>query len=229
MRNKKFFYEDFAKVFDEAMNKYDLFKRLKIIFDDLLRGNLKNKLLLDAGCGTGWFSREAKKRGAIVVSLDLGIALLNQVKRKCETIKVVGDTLQFPFREGSFDIVISTEVIEHTVDPKKAVLEIFRVIKPGGTVVLTTPNRFWYFSIWIANLIRLRPYQGYENWASWSMLKKWFLEAGFTIEIIKGFHLFPYISSFFYPLLDYLDRFGKKTGPLMLNIAVKGSKKKEEE
>ncbi len=224
MRNKSFFYEDFAEVFDETINKYDLFKRLKIIFDDLLLGNLKDKFLLDAGCGTGWFSREAKKRGASVVSLDLGIALLNQVMQKCETIKVVGDTLQLPFSEGMFDIVISTEVIEHTVDPKKAILEIFRVLKPGGMVVLTTPNRLWYFSVWMANLLRLRPYQSYENWASWSMLKKWFREAGFTIEIIKGFHLFPYISAFFYPLLDYLDRFGKKTGPLMLNIAVRALK-----
>lgn len=225
MRNKSFFYEDFAEVFDEAMNKYDLFKRLKIIFNDLLREDIKDKFLLDAGCGTGWFSREAKERGASVVSLDLGIDLLNQVRQKCETKKVVGDTLQLPFSKGTFDIVISTEVIEHTIDPKEAIHEICRVLKPGGTLVLTAPNKLWYFSVWMANLLRLRPYQSYENWVSWSKVKKWFCEAGFTIEKIKGFHLFPFISSLFYPLLDYFDRFGEKTGPLMLNIAVKAQKK----
>lgn len=228
MGNKSFFYEHFAEAFDEAMNKYDLFKRLKIIFNDLLIGDIKDKFLLDAGCGTGWFSREAKERGASVVSLDLGIDLLNQVRQKCETINVVGDTLQLPFSKGTFDIVISTEVIEHTIDPKKAINEIYRVLKPGGTVVLTTPNKLWYFSVWMANLLRLRPYQGYENWASWSMLKKWFSEIGFTIEKIKGFHLFPFISSLFYPLLDYFDRFGEKAGSLMLNIAVKAQKKRGE-
>jgi 2-polyprenyl-3-methyl-5-hydroxy-6-metoxy-1,4-benzoquinol methylase len=142
-------------------------------------------------------------------------------------MKVVGDTLQLPFKEGAFDIVISTEVIEHTVNPRKAIFEIFRVLKPGGRVALTTPNKFWYFSVWMANLLKFRPYQGYENWVSWRMLKRWFCEEGFIIEIIKGFHFFPYIHSFLHPLLNYFDRFGEKIGPLMLNIAVRAKKKKK--
>ncbi len=76
------FYEDFAAEFDSVVNMYDTKKRLSVIFDELLAGeNLKNKKLLDAGCGTGWFSAEAVKRGAKVTSMDVGQKLLKEVAK----------------------------------------------------------------------------------------------------------------------------------------------------
>ena len=50
-----------------------------------------------------------------------------------------GDILNLPFKNRSIDAVICLEVIEHVVDPMKAITEIYRVIKPKGTVILTTP------------------------------------------------------------------------------------------
>ena len=226
MRDKKFFYDEFAGVFDKKMNKYDLFKRIGIVFDELLPENLQGIQLLDAGCGTGWFSREAVKRHASVVSLDVGCALLQQVEKKCASKKVAGDVLTLPFKNNSFDAVISTEVIEHTVDPQKAIVEMYRVLKPDGLLVLTTPNRTWYFSVCVANFLGLRPYEGYENWVSWARLRNWFVERGFIIEAMKGFHVFPFIFPLSYPLLDYCDRFGETIGPGMLNIAIRARKKK---
>jgi SAM-dependent methyltransferase len=50
-----------------------------------------------------------------------------------------GDLLALPFPDAAFDGVILTEVLEHCTDPKAAVAEVFRVLKPGGTVLVTSP------------------------------------------------------------------------------------------
>ena len=70
---KMLFYEFFADDFDSVVNMYDTRKRISVVFDELLaKEKLKNKKLLDAGCGTGWFSAVATKRGAQVTSMDIG-------------------------------------------------------------------------------------------------------------------------------------------------------------
>jgi len=161
---KMFFYEKFAEDFDSKVNMYDTLKRVDVFYNDLLKDeDLTNKKILDAGCGTGWFSAEACRRNANVTSMDLGEGLLNQVAKKCESDRIVGSILEMPFDDNTFDYVVSSEVIEHTPDPAQAIKEIYRVLKPNGTVVLSTPNQFWYFSLRIANLLNLRPYQGLEN------------------------------------------------------------------
>jgi ubiquinone/menaquinone biosynthesis C-methylase UbiE len=93
----------------------------------------------------------------------LGEKLLAQVEKKCNSKRVVGSILEMPFPDAHFDIVVSSEVIEHTPNPEQAIKEIYRVLKPGGVMVLSTPNRFWIFSLRIAEIFKLRPYQGLEN------------------------------------------------------------------
>ncbi len=228
MENKGLFYDTFASEFDKAMNMYDTNKRLKVVFERLFKdGELKGKKLLDAGSGTGWFSRRAVELGAIVTSLDVGENLLNEVKKKCDSIRVVGDVTDLKFPDGSFDCIISTEVIEHTPDPKKAIKEMARVIKKGGVLALTVPNRVWHFAVVIGNVLKLRPYEGFENWVYWGGLRRELQENGFRIEEQFGFHAIPFVSPKLYGTIDYLDRYGKgPLGHLMVNIAVRAEKVK---
>ena len=170
--SKMYFYESFAESFDSKMNMYDTNKRLEVVFNELLTEDIGNKILLDAGCGTGWFSKFSIQRGAIVTSLDLGENLLAKVALKCKSERIAGSILNIPFEDNVFDVIISSEVIEHVTDTYKAMRELFRVLKPGGTMVLTTPNKIWYFAIWIADTFNLRPYQGLENWTSWYDMKR---------------------------------------------------------
>jgi SAM-dependent methyltransferase len=51
---------------------------------------------------------------------------------------VVGDAHHLPFAPGSFDLIISTEMLEHTAEPQRIVDEIRRVLRPGGRLLLTT-------------------------------------------------------------------------------------------
>ncbi len=228
MNNEKrmYFYERFANDFDSKMNMYDTNKRVSLVFDELLNEEIADKSLLDAGCGTGWFSLAAYKRGATVTAMDLGENLLSRVTLKAPVKTKVGSIMEIPFSDNTFDYIVSSEVIEHTPDPKKSIKELCRVLKPGGKLVITTPNKFWYFSIWIANKLKLRPYQGLENWISWNTLSKEVSTAGCLVEKKAGIHLFPFIHSSFYPVLNYFHRHNTTLYPIMVNMAIKVVKPK---
>lgn len=224
-KEKMYFYETFAEDFDSKMNMYDTNKRVQVVYNELLKGeDLNGKKLLDAGCGTGWFSKGAADRGANVTSMDLGEGLLSQVAKKCKSERVVGSILEMPFDDNTFDYVVSSEVIEHIPEPMKGVEEIFRVLKPGGTMVLTTPNQFWYWSVVVANRFKLRPYQGLENWTGWGQMKRELQRIGFEIEDQRGVHILPFVTPLVYPILNLFHGLNKPLGPLMINIAVKAKK-----
>ncbi len=222
--DKALFYDSIAKEFDSIMNQYDTQKRVSVVFDEFLPLNLKGKRLLDAGCGTGWFSAQAADRGAVVTSIDVGIKLLHEVRKKCQATVVVGSVLNLPFKNKSFDIVVSSEVIEHTANPLSAVVEMARVVKQGGVLIITTPNKFWYWSLVIATVFKLRKYQGIENWISWNQLLQVLHNSKLEILHRKGIHAFPFMFRSTHPLLDYLHAQNRFLWPFMVNMAVKCKK-----
>ncbi len=214
------FYERFARQFDSRMNRYEVSKRLRLIFDDVLSGeDLGGQSLLDAGCGTGLFSAAAVARGAAVTSMDLGENLLAQVAKKCESQRVVGSVLDVPFPDSTFDVVLSTEVIEHSPDPRRAIAELARVTALGGRLVVTTPNRLWRPAIRAATKLRLRPYEGVENWIRWNDLRRWLTDEGVRVVRFEGFNAVPFVHPIIYPLNDWLDGYGRSAaGRFMINM-----------
>ncbi len=214
------FYDTIAEDFDRIMNRYDLQRRVDTIFDTILgRHDLRGRTLLDAGCGTGWFSQRAWERGAQVTALDIGPRLLREVRAKCPARTVCGDVLNMQFDDGAFDVVVSSECIEHTRNPARAVRELVRVCRPGGLIVITCPNRFWYWLCVVANRLHLRPYEGIEDWPRWKDLRRWIEGSNACVVEMRGIHLFPFQLSIFHPLLRLLDRFGKLHGRFCVNIA----------
>lgn len=219
------FYDRLAPEFDQIMNMYDLERRVDTVFDTLLgRYDLRDRTLLDAGCGTGWFSLRACQRGADVTALDIGPSLLEQVRRKCDADTICGDVLDLQFPDDHFDVVVSSECIEHTRDPHAAVRELIRVCKPGGLVAITCPNRFWYWLCVVANVMHWRPYEGIEDWPRWRDFRSWVEEENTHIIDMRGIHLFPFQVKALQPLLKWLDRFGRLHGPLCVNQAVLATK-----
>ena len=204
------FYERFADDFDQRMNRYEVAKRLRLIFDEALADiPLAGRMLLDAGCGTGAFSQVAAEQGALVTSLDVGEALLAQVARKCDSRRVVGDVLDLPFEQDRFDVVICTEVIEHTPVPERAIGELARVLRPGGRLVLTTPNRSWHWSVRLANALRARPYRGLENWVRPDAIMATMRLRNLEPVDQRGFNAFPWVHPVTYPVIDRLDSLGR--------------------
>lgn len=229
MDKKSLFYEDIAEKFDNVMDMYDTNKRLRIIFNEFLKDiELKNKKLLDVGSGTGWFSKSAYERGAKVFSVDVGENLLMQVRKKCPSIVSVSDACNLAFADNTFDFVICTECIEHTPNPQKAFSELTRVLKKNGILIVTVPNRIWHFSVAIANKLKIRPYEGYENWVSWRKIEEWSGNNGIKIVKKKGFNLFPFFFKILHPVIDFFDTMGEGSlRYVMINISIVGTKIKE--
>jgi SAM-dependent methyltransferase len=224
-RDKLLFYDGIADSFDAIINRYDLDRRLQIVFQRFLSPTeLVGRSVLDVGSGTGWFSQRAAAQGAQVVALDIGLRLLAKVREKCAARVVGGDACCLPFPDSTFDVVISSECIEHTLDPRQALREMHRVLRPEGTLVLTVPNRLWHFSATVAATFKLRPYEGFEHWVGWRQLETEIARLNMRNVSMLGFHLFPPVVRATWPLLRRLDPVGERVGPIMLNIAVKARK-----
>lgn len=100
--------------------------------------------ILDVGCGKAWIAKELVKSKELICSLDIsatnpGRAL--ELYPSANHTAVVADALNLPFRDASFDCVISSEVIEHIEKPELFISELFRCVKPGGVLIITTPYK----------------------------------------------------------------------------------------
>jgi SAM-dependent methyltransferase len=95
-------------------------------------------LVIDVGCGVGHSYDLLAPRQTVGVDLDPA-ALAGQ-----ERETAVADMRSLPFPDDSFDGAIAVHSIEHVPDPERALAEIGRVVKGGGTAVLVTPNRLTF-------------------------------------------------------------------------------------
>jgi ubiquinone/menaquinone biosynthesis C-methylase UbiE len=131
----------------------------------LYRETIRNYLregdrVLDAGCGRYLeFSRELP--GSVqAVGVDLETELDTQNQRSPYGIR--GDLSNLPLPSNYFDLVVSTSVIEHLADPPQVFREFHRVLKNGGKVILSTPNKYDYVSI----IASLTPYRWHRKLVS---------------------------------------------------------------
>lgn len=99
--------------------------------------------MLDAGCGTGVFTTDFLAAGAIVTGLDISRQMLLGALKKAGTISftaVQADITALPFADNAFDKTVSITALEFVKDARTAVNELFRVTRPGGSVILATLN-----------------------------------------------------------------------------------------
>jgi len=128
-------------VWTEYMPEFEESKRhLNIFFNE---NEIKNKKILDCGCGTGIFSNIFASLGAEkVIGLDISQGSLNTanaLKNKLQLNNLefqLGDMLELPFQQNYFDIVWAWGSIHHTEDPLKALEEIDRVLKNDGILLI---------------------------------------------------------------------------------------------
>ena len=100
--------------------------------------------ILDVGCGRAWIAEKLITKKNFICSLD--ISFINPDKALSlypaeNHSAVVADALQLPFKDNSFDCIISSEVIEHVEKPDNFIAELFRCVKPGGSLIITTPYK----------------------------------------------------------------------------------------
>ena len=109
--------------------------------------------VIDVGCGAGRHSYEAYRRGADVIAFDQNAEELAEVDTMLQAMGaegeapesakaqvVVGDALALPYPDGTFDVVIASEILEHVPDDETAIAELVRVLRPGGSLAVTVPR-----------------------------------------------------------------------------------------
>lgn len=109
---------------------------------DLVRPGMR---VLEAGCGSAGVVEFLRRRGADVVGLDFAQLTLESARKSVpELALTVGDLERLPFRDGSFDLVVSNGALEHIISgPYTALAEHRRVLRPGGVLFITVPVVSW--------------------------------------------------------------------------------------
>jgi 2-polyprenyl-3-methyl-5-hydroxy-6-metoxy-1,4-benzoquinol methylase len=182
------------------------------MIDELIRPHLKaGSRLLEIGCGAGNLLLQATVRGSHPMALDLSMQALTFVRSRLTDAKsgeeapgdfacvqAIGESL--PLAEASFDCVLLSEVIEHLETPQISIREAARVLRPGGQLLITTPNyrSFWPLMEWTIDRLNMAPKMAGEQHISrfhLFSLKKMLIDSGLGIEYAGSiYNLSPFLS-----------------------------------
>ena len=117
-------------------------------FSDQIHGYSRSAGLraLDVGCGNGYVLAQYARFGAVVAGVDLTQTAINMCHSRFDLVGLKGDFRltdgdRLPFADGTFDIVCSMGVLHHIEDPRPMIAEMYRVLKPGGRIILMLYHR----------------------------------------------------------------------------------------
>lgn len=118
---------------------------------------LENKLVLDAGCGSGRFSEIALSLGAHLIAIDFSSAVdaANKNLSGKNASIIQGDLAKLPIANSSIDFIYCIGVLQHTSNPEQITQELLRCLKPGGELTLTFyENSSWHVKFYSKYLVR---------------------------------------------------------------------------
>jgi len=131
-----------AAGFSRAATHYEQFAELQRLTGDLLLARVNSRRadwLLDAGCGTGWYSRIWQSRGSRVMALDLSASMLQACQQKQSAERFIeADIEAIPLADKRVDLAWSNLALQWCSDIHQALAELYRVTKPGGCIAFTT-------------------------------------------------------------------------------------------
>jgi 2-polyprenyl-6-hydroxyphenyl methylase/3-demethylubiquinone-9 3-methyltransferase len=174
--------------------------RLNYIND---RVGLKDKTVLDIGCGGGILAESMAALGARVTGIDLGEAPLAVAKLHLKESGLKVDYRHVSAEDlareqlAAFDVVTCMEMLEHVPDPASTIAACAKLVKPGGQVFFSTINRnpkSWLFAIvgaeYVLNLLPRGTHE-YMKFIKPSEIERWARHAGLSVREFIGMHYNP--------------------------------------
>lgn len=167
-------------------------------------GSVAGLSVLEVACGRGGFVRELARHGAIVIGCDFSSSALSSAVSKLSFSDlparpsfVQGDAQHLPFASNSFDLIVSCETIEHLPQQRSALSEMHRVARPGGRLLLTTPNYANFMGLYEVYARFRHPGrkddQPFDRRQWFPQIRRWIRRAGWKILRSDGtVHSFPF-------------------------------------
>ncbi|GAA3243749.1 class I SAM-dependent methyltransferase [Pseudonocardia petroleophila] len=120
------------------------FRRHEVVYE-ALRERCRDAVVLEAGCGEGYGADLLAGVARRVVGLDYDAPTAAHVARRYPRVDVARTNLvALPVRDGAVDAVVSLQVVEHLWEQERFLRECLRVLRPGGALLLSTPNRITF-------------------------------------------------------------------------------------
>ncbi|MGO9249578.1 MAG: class I SAM-dependent methyltransferase [Solirubrobacteraceae bacterium] len=141
------YHEALWEVVPAGLRPPDYALRRRFLLEHVLAG----ERALDVGCGEGWFASELVRAGAEVVGIDVAEEPLHRARERDPRLdlRLVDADGPWPLDDASFDAVWAGETIEHVTDTIGWLSEIRRVLRPGGRLLLSTPDHGRLRVLWL--------------------------------------------------------------------------------
>jgi len=138
------YHESLWRALPEGLDPPDLSVRLAFLLERARAGSAPGQApvrVLDVGCGEGQFAAQLARAGFVVVGVDVAEEPLRRGRAKHPELdlRVVPPEGPWPLADASFDVVWAGETIEHIADTAGWLSELRRVLRSGGSLVLSTP------------------------------------------------------------------------------------------
>lgn len=186
------FYNHFAKDYDESRYASEDQKMTdsitKRIVSELV-GDVKNKLILDCGCGTGRFLEFFTKKGSRIIGVDISENMLKIAKGKIPNVNLSrADIFFLPFKDSTFDVIICSQVLTHLHNYKETLLQMRRVLKDEGVIIIDIRNILFPYRLFEAlkRTIKKPNEEYYPDYVSILRIRKICSEIGLRIDEFRG-------------------------------------------
>jgi len=142
MNDAVYFYSQSAQKWESNYKKKGFSVRKEILRELLPARHLAGQSWLDAGCGTGTLARFlAKAKGCNTLGVDASAEMIaNCVPARNTEFRQIRDICETGLPDGTFDGVLCSSVLEYVSDPRAALIELRRLLKPEGLLFVSVPN-----------------------------------------------------------------------------------------
>jgi ubiquinone/menaquinone biosynthesis C-methylase UbiE len=228
-RRRHWAFEDVAAHWDATEDyddinaeTYSYFRRFTdgLKFSDIPEGARALDICARTGNGAAYFYQQGKIAQAVCAGVSFRMGeICSQRLRDTGLEKFLWVPIrdyELPFADDSFDVILFFETIEHFPEPRRFLRELCRVARPGGVLILTTPNVLWEPVHALAAITNLHHSEGPHRFIPYRRLKRLVRSAGFGIERAETTVLIPGGPK---PLVKFGEWLEKRTRGTLMPLA----------